>query len=258
MRLFKYVSPQRVDILEKERIAFTPPARFTDPFEMRLGLSLAARREFKRRLFKEVDKRAEQEVPGYRQLTARQRRKGRKQETRSLNLGAISNNSFQAAIERESQRIGVLCLCAINDEKLMWDHCANGFHGFVIEFDSDDDEFKKLGALWKVEYVDEPPAFDYSQPIPDFFRFKSKHYGYEREYRILRPIDDCTHEKGKDNLDLHFRPLARSCVKAVYLGHRMEKRVHENILRLLQSTSASKFDAVPSARGYTISFHEIK
>lgn len=33
-RLFKYVPPERIDILETERISFTPPQRFNDPFDL--------------------------------------------------------------------------------------------------------------------------------------------------------------------------------------------------------------------------------
>ena len=258
MRLFKYVPPQRVDILVSEKIVFTPPGKFSDPNEMRLELSSAAKKEFKRRLFEQVKKQAEREIPGYRQLSTRQRKIGRKEMTRGLNVGGVGNESFQTTIQRESQQIGVLCLCTNIKNNLMWDHYAQGFRGFVIEFDSENNEFKKLGMPWKVEYQDEPPAFDYSRPIPHFFRFKPKCYEYEGEYRIVRPLYECTPEKDENDVELFFRPLPRACVKAVYLGHRMEKSVHERILELLKGMEAQKFDVVSNQKGYELSFRQSK
>jgi hypothetical protein len=258
MRLFKYVSPKGIDILENERIVFTPPSKFSDPHEMRLDLSPVARREFKRRLLRQIEKQAEREIQGYRQLTSRQRKKGRKEQTRGANASEMGNESFRSTIQKEFQQIGVLCLCTTKKNTLMWDHYANGFQGLVIEFDSDNEDFKKLGALWKVEYVDNPPAFDYSKPIPHFFRFKPKCYEYEGEYRIIRPFYECTRGKEENDVDLYFRPLPRACISAVYLGHRMEKSLREKILGLLSETDTQKFDVDPNQEGYELSFRQSK
>jgi hypothetical protein len=257
IRLFKYVPPQRADILLNEKIAFTRPANFPDRFEWRLCWSNAARKEFKRRLFKDAEKRAELELPGYRQLSSRQRKKGRKEQTRGVDIETIGHETFQATIQRESQRFGVLCLSTTEKNHLMWDRYANGFQGFVMEFDTNHDEFKKLGACWKVEYVSEPPAYDYSKPAPLFFRFKLKCYEYESEYRLVRPLCECLLEKNDRGDELFFRPLPRTCIKAVYLGHRMEKTIRENILGLLKDTIAQKFDVSPSSEGYKFSFRQI-
>src|SRR5882724_938192 len=259
MRLFKYVPPQRVDILVNEKVVFTPPGKFSDPFEMRLELGRPARREFERQLCKQIKKQAVREIPGYCRLSARQRRIGKKDQTRGVNIGAIRSESFQAAIQRESQQIGVLCLCATEKNDLMWDFYAKGFQGFVIEFDSDNEEFRQLlGAPWKVEYMDKTPAYDYSKPTPHFFRFKRKCYEFEDEYRVVRPLYECTSGKGENDVELYFRPLSRKCVKAVYLGHRMEKSVREKILELLKGTEVQKFDVEPKQDNCELSFREIK
>lgn len=259
MKLFKYVPPERVDILAKERISFTPPLKFSDPHEMRLKLSSAARKEFKKRLFEQIEKQAEHETPGYRQLSSRQRKMGRKEMTRGMNIGGVGNESFQTTIQRESsEKMGVLCLCTNIKSTLMWDHYAKGFQGFVIEFDSENEEFKKLGMPWKVEYVNEPPEFDYSKPIPQFFRFKPKCYEYEGEYRIIRPLHECKREKVEKDVELFFRPLSRAAVKAVYLGHRMDKSAREKILELLKGTEAQKFEVDSNLEGYELSFRVAK
>jgi hypothetical protein len=58
-RLFKYVPPERIDILENEKIAFTPPDRFKDPFEFRVGIT----RGTLRKQLKEVIAEAEWSAP---------------------------------------------------------------------------------------------------------------------------------------------------------------------------------------------------
>ena len=154
MKLFKFVPPERVDILRDERISFTPPIKFSDPHEMYLNLSSEAKKEFKRRLFQQIEKQAKRELPGYRQLSSRQRRIGRKEMTRGKNIGGVGNESFQTRIRREaSEKLGALCLCININSNLMWDHYTKGYEGFAMEFESENEEFKNLGMPWKVEYV---------------------------------------------------------------------------------------------------------
>jgi hypothetical protein len=119
MRLFKYIPPQRVDILLNEKIAFTPPGRFLDSNEMGLRLSRPAKKEFERRLCKQIKKEAMLANPEYRRISARQRRIGKKDQLRGTNIGAVADENFQAAIKRESQQIGVLCLCKTEKSSLM-------------------------------------------------------------------------------------------------------------------------------------------
>ena len=258
MRLFKFVPSKRIDILADERIAFTPPGKFSDPSEMRIELSPAAKKEFKRRLYEQVEKQAMHELPGYSKISARQRKRGRKDMTRGLNIGGVGNETFQATIQKEFQKIGVLCLCTNIKSHLMWDHYAEGFRGFVIEFDSDHDDFKKLGSPWEVDYENKPPLFDYSRPVPEFFRHKPECYAYEGEYRIFRPLWECTSVKDKTYGEIFFRPLPRACVKAIYLGHRMEKNMREAILSILKDSKTKKIDVDFAQRDYELTFREIK
>ncbi len=258
MRLFKYVQSQRVDILKNERIAFTPPHRFSDLFEMRLGLSPETIREQKKEIFKQIEKQAERESPEYRRLSSRQRKKGRKEMTRGAIIEAHFKEGFRDAIQKGSHQIGVLCLSISQSNNLMWDRYAEGHKGFVIEFDTAHEAFRNLGASWKVEYVDEPPIYDLSKPPPLFFRFKSKSYEHESEYRIVRPLHECILGKGEKDVDLHFRSLPRTCINAVYLGHLIEKNVREEIFQFLKGTDVKKFKAIPSRKDYSLSFQEIK
>ncbi len=62
MRLFKFVDFRGVDILRNERIKFTPPQEFKDPFEMQWGIdSRTAKRQVKQ-LLAEREKQACREI----------------------------------------------------------------------------------------------------------------------------------------------------------------------------------------------------
>jgi hypothetical protein len=50
MRLFKFVDSRGVDILENERIKFTPPDQFKDPFEFRPAVAKPSKKFLKQRL----------------------------------------------------------------------------------------------------------------------------------------------------------------------------------------------------------------
>jgi hypothetical protein len=59
LRLFKYVPPERIDILENEKIAFTPPDRFKDPFEFRLGITRGTARSQLKDLMTQIERHAD-------------------------------------------------------------------------------------------------------------------------------------------------------------------------------------------------------
>ena len=104
----------------------------------------------------------------------------------------------------------------------------------------------------------EPPEFDYSKPIPEFFRFKSKCYKYEGEYRIIRPLSECAKENREKDTVLYFRPLPRRAIKAVYLGHRIKDSTREAVIHFLHDTGVKVFEMESNRDGYELSFKTLK
>jgi Protein of unknown function (DUF2971) len=264
MQLFKYVEPARVDILENERIAFTPPNRFKDPFEFRPAIAPPRRRYLKHEL-REATKQEWLESPDfYRGLNRKQRRvedkKASKEAFRLIKSGKASHSEhFQdSLVNVVSKGIGLLCLCATGNENLMWYHYADGHRGFVIEFNTDHADFQKLGKAYEVIYSDKPPIYDFEKPSLDHWRFKPKYLKYEAEYRIMANLPNSTPHKTPDGQPLYLANLPRACVKAVYLGHRMEKKVRDKILQILSGTSIGKIDVIPNRDDYTLSYREVK
>jgi hypothetical protein len=109
-----------------------------------------------------------------------------------------------------------------------------------------------------VEYAIKQPVYDDLKPVPEFFRFKPNYLLHENEYRIIDYLRNCTPQKDEKGPTMFFRSLPRKCVKAIYLGHRIEKSVREEILQLLRGLDIRKFDTIPSQEDYTHSFREIK
>ncbi len=254
LRLFKYVPPERIDILENEKIAFTPPDRFKDPFEMQLCLAAETARKHIRQLLVELEERAEREIPGYRNLSHRQRKKGRRDMVKMADATKHFQEGFEKTIQKQSADMGVLSLCETCNSNLMWYHYADGHRGFVLEFNSEHKEFRQLGAPWKVEYTNKPPILDHLKSVPLFFKYKPNYLQHEVEYRIVRPLHECIREEIK-GLTVYFRKLPRSCIQAVYLGHRMDPEVRQRVLQLLNGTK--RFDVIPNNKSYTLSFQEI-
>lgn len=256
LRLFKYVPPERIDILENEKIAFTPPDRFKDPFEFRLGITRSTARSQLKELIVQAELRAELTIPGYKELSSRQRRKGRKEMFKLQQVTEQFQKSFQNTVQTFSWPLGILCLCESNDSNLMWYHYADGHKGFVIELDCKHESIIRLGKPWEVDYVEKPPVFDHTKPTPEIFRFKPSYLKYEAERRILRPLSEFVAEKNKDGLPLYFWQLPRASLKAVYIGHRMEAKARSRIIELLNGHQAQKFDVVPSRKDYTFMFEQ--
>ena len=255
-RLFKYVPPERIDILENEKIAFTPPDRFKDPFEFRVGITRGTLRNQLKEVIAQAELRAELTLPGYRELSSRQRRKGRKEMFRHQNIAEQFQKAFHTSVQAHAWPVGILCLCEANDSNLMWYHYTDGHKGFVIELDRKHESIIQLGKPWKVEYPEKPPVFDHTKRTPDIFRFKPSYLQYEAERRILRPFSDFVPERSKDGLPLYFWQLPRAGLKSVYFGHRMEPRDRSRIIKLLSGQRAQKFNFVPSRQDYTFRFEQ--
>lgn len=256
MQFYKYVEPARVDILQNERIAFTPPNRFKDPFEFRPFVALPSRQHLKQGI-REAAKQEWLESPEfYRNLNRKERRiEDRRAEKEAIRLIKSGKEPYverfqDSLVDEVSKTHGLLCLCAAGNENLMWYHYADGHKGFVIEFNTNHGDFQKLGKPYEVIYFDRPPKYNLANPSADHWRVKPQYLKYEAEYRILAQLPASTPHKIPNGQPLYLAHLPRACIKAVYLGHRMEKNVRDKILKILSGTSIAKFNAIPSRENY--------
>ena len=262
MTLFKYVEPARVDILENERIAFNPPDRFNDAYELRPHVAVPNRAYRKQRVDETVQElRCEGDDP----ISAAPRKERRHLERESKKAvvklsGPVYAKKMPSGIQVEaSKHLGILCLSGCNDNELMWSHYADGHRGFVIEFDCNHPEFQQLGQHWIVEYpVDgKRPVYNPQKPAAQFWLSKPLCWKDEKEYRIMRQLKDRKEEIVKCGKVFYLYEVPRVSIKAVYLGHRLDCAIRGRILDALSQTKAVKYVQVPSKEDYTFSFQVI-
>jgi hypothetical protein len=204
--LYKYVAPERIDVLLKKRIRFTQACFLNDPFEFSPGAPIA-----------------EGAGLGH------------------FERGIASKRSAQFLAK--SRICGVLSLTENNTSIPMWAHYAAAHTGLAIGFDTSSGMFKQAIAdrkLQKVQYQTERVSLTRGlrgRPYvgPDaILLIKSTDWEYEREWRWLERGDP--HEYAEvvstPNGDLFLRPLSPRCIRQVILGHRISRTLAESIQAL--------------------------
>ncbi len=212
--LYKYLAPDRIDVLQKRRIRFTPPGAFNDPFEFRPVLkTLGSDPELQQQIDVEFNKLVDAELakigPALSLIPKAQVELLRANTHakvlpffRSLELALISFLK-QKFDEEFNKHFGVLCLSELWDSILMWGHYAYAHEGFVIGFDtkhpffnqrrSPNDEF---GFLRQVRYQTSRPIVSLIRSgALEWFETKADVWAYEREWRMFLVLSGATEVK---------------------------------------------------------------
>jgi hypothetical protein len=262
MRIFRYVSPQRVDYLLNEEVSFSPPSRFNDPFDLRPVFAPVIDEGYLKRIYKQgASDIVETRLTGL--PTAQQKELEKQIEKLTIAFYRQQADKYAHAYQQTFPKtldryVGILCFSAANDNLLMWAHYADSHRGFAVEFDSENEEFKKLGDLHEVKYIKTRPIVDAAKPVTlEFYVRKSPEWGYEREYRLLRHLDTCE-KRSLSAGDFYFAPMPRSCVKAIYLGTRMDKSLAQQILQLTSGTDAEIYETELHGQEFGLVFRRIK
>jgi hypothetical protein len=235
MRLFKYVRPERVDILENQQIRFTPPEEFNDVLDTRpLVIPITSRAVLKRKLKAEEAKVLRHMPLDFQRLP----RKERRRKEREFLKGSIKQIQQEAGpIARKLQEdiysginklFGILCLTTNPDHKAMWGNYADGHKGFVIEFDTTKPRFALSDDLHRVIYSDKPPTDDPAVGSQGWWKVKSRDWEYEQEYRIVLELKRCEQKKLKEKT-IYLGHLPRDCIKAVFMGLKTEEATKKRL-----------------------------
>jgi hypothetical protein len=226
MIVYKYLHPDRIDVLRNGLIRFTQPAALNDPFETRPNL-----REI-RRFFQTLHRNAEGVIPTEDDLRGTQE--------------AISE-TFGRWNEDNASDLVFLSLSRNRNNLLMWSHYCDCHRGFVMGFDADHPFFSvtKKGAkdsLSEVVYSPRRPVMP--APDQDFDLFfsekiniltKSHHWAYEKELRMCaspNAADEIIAETSGEPIYLFKFP--DESVAEVILGQRMageDQRLLAGIVR---------------------------
>lgn len=248
MKLFKYVCPQRIDILENRMICFSTPQQLNDPFELNPHIEGVVTQETCNSSIKDEVAKLRGE---YSRLPRNSRRKmtfddfarqvsdfAHKELTSEVKLGMAKK--AKVIIDKELVgKIGILSLTERPDNLLMWAHYADSHQGFVIEFDPESSffnqrrsSFDEFGYLREVKYSEARPSLILEE-VEDISPYLTKGnvWKSECEWRMMLPI----HMRNKQlpcghNL-FSFPPLA---IKRIILGCRttdVTKKIVKEVIK---------------------------
>jgi hypothetical protein len=269
VKLYKYLTASRIDILQGTLIRFTQPSAFNDPFEMSPYIHAIGSVDYLEQLFAQNLEGLIQKA--YHQQPFSIKRKisfkefheyYRKEDV----LALIKEKADGPALihARESlpiainQAVGILSLSETPDNLLMWAHYADSHSGMVFEFDTHDDFFnqqfpkatgvtpvtfdedlrKEYGYPRQVEYSKERPKLVVSE-IQNFdpFLVKSCEWEYEKEWRMLMPLS-YTEQKisHENNIPICLFKIPLSAISGVIFGQRASDDLVDRIQNIVRTT----------------------
>jgi hypothetical protein len=221
MTLFKYIRPERVDVIRNLEIRFTQPDALNDPFELQPHIdSLVAEADVLENLpesptdLRPMVKQAYELVPELQAIPLDYAMRAmeelmstedaRQAAAEGLRIFLTSMRDGAAVVRQAIHRafnenVGLLSLSEIPDNELMWAHYANSHTGLVLCFNdqhaffnrrrTENDEFY---FIRKVRYSDDPPVSLANIDGDALLITKGTKWSYEREWRMLVPLRDAT------------------------------------------------------------------
>lgn len=186
-RLYRY---RRMDSKELEgifinrEIYLLNPTEFNDPFECRPNL-IKHESSLSRELYiKNMAKRLRPNI----------NKRYRERYFNEIRMILSDVERMNIVYENYIKEIGFYCLSAVCDDILMWGHYSKGHRGICLEFDTTKN-VSLFDVAFKVSYNEEyPPLVDIinigkSDEYRKALLTKSKHWEYEKEWRIIKPKD---------------------------------------------------------------------
>lgn len=193
--LYKYVTTERIDILQEGLIRFTSPNFFNDPFEFSPIVTLLDDDVFMNDL----------KVP--------------KHLRHDSSVLSVFNNTLYKTL---CDTFVVLSLTETFDNLLMWSHYTDSHKGFILEFDTEHDFFddKKVVFFDRVDYSSARFNFTLSTDIElKNFLAKGDVWGYEKEWRVVSKKEYAKEIKNKDSSEvIYLFDIPFSALKSVIFG----------------------------------------
>jgi Protein of unknown function (DUF2971) len=166
------------DILVEHKLFFTSRKCFNDPFDCVVPTFLQTPGTSHKRYVEEL---LDKKMPD---LPPNEWRAKRQQLMSVKALEAVRED-----VQKQIDKAGITCFCKVRDDILMWAHYADKHRGLCFEFDgSENCHF--FGAAQPVKYEDFTYVFvgePSHKTLERIILTKSKHWSYEREYRLFQP-----------------------------------------------------------------------
>jgi Protein of unknown function (DUF2971) len=246
MKLFKYLHPNRIDVLESLNIRLTQATDFNDPFDLSPLYGMFSKEDLESfdDILDDNGQKTDQKLvtpevwAQVRSATSKGFAALQKRYSTMEGMYMFDNNEM--ARLQLSLTYGVLSLCEHHDNLLMWAHYADYHRGFVIEFDTQNVFFgdlnivKQPSMLGKVEYSDVRPHLSYSTiGRPEALLRKSAAWAYEQEWRLIKHLVDAdTRIDRQGDPEICLFRFPAGAVSAIYTGAKMKLEDYYRLTRI--------------------------
>lgn len=262
--LYKYVPPERSDILKNLNIRFTQPSALNDPFEFNLPLeklvsstqmldhisNVGTEHIYKNALASmTADQKAIMNLLSSSQLKTLKKQLIEKfltiENIELINNTHINPNTPKVISEIYSQldkSIGILSLTPNCTSPSMWANYADNSKGFAIGFNTRDPFFNRrrsntdeLYHLRKVIYEDSKLANSILEMDHNLLIQKNKCWDYEQEWRMLLPLSTANSEfMLTDDNKVSLFDYPPSALSHIVFGMSASKSTIESIINSIE------------------------
>ena len=278
MVFYKYVSAERIDILQNRLIRFTQPNALNDPFEAHPDFYTLGKKGFAN-AYADMIRRAPYRVwKDYKRATRTELDRWAfanqlkadpdyaEQLYKSLGHRDILPN-LRERFYNLHNTAGILSLSETPENLLMWAHYAEGHTGFVLVLDGSHDFFKGKNSLLgfakpePVEYRLELPHLTIEETfketvLPEIFFVKGLDWKYEKEWRYLKFRANANKRfRDSNSLDVNLFRLPPKCVIGVILGCYRSKELEKEILTLQREDPEFSHLKIQQARASETHYH---
>lgn len=249
MTLFKYIRPERIDVIQNLEIRFTQPDALNDPFELRPHFeSIVAEADVLANFPETPVDLVPMVAQAYSMLSEEQRARlpldaamqavqafmatddAREATAEALQIFLRLMRDGAAPIRDAIYRafndnVGILSLSEISDHELMWAHYADRHTGLVLCFDerhsffnrrrSENDEFY---FVREVHYSDGPALSLGTIDGDALLVTKGTKWSYEKEWRMLVPLRDATRSVTIGGDTVHLFAIPPDALQGIILG----------------------------------------
>lgn len=251
--LFKYCDARGIDILQSLRLRVTPPNQFNDPFEFLPRVDFCIdETAVKKWLIDPKLLRPTWEQSGLQisfedysatiskgmseHVGVAEQHVARAQEA----LQDLALKGQGDLVDFLSETYALACFSEISDNSLMWSHYTHGHRGIVVEFDAKNSFISSAVNLAPVSYRSERASarydlsgFNFDEHELSVVRTKSLAWSYEREWRQLFQVKDCTKIHNPDGTTCFYVSVPSDAIASVIFGVRCGPQT-EKIVRDLK------------------------